>query len=515
MSTPTFLNRKGLSMTLLRTSAARATSPFALIPVTTLMLLLSSPTPAQTITKDYARYASMLNQERASTARREQQNLYDESARAARGGPGSGGAQSGGSSGSGAADSGVVGMLSGTLSSMMDRHNQREAERDAEDRKAVARYNEQNRALRETNYKFKQTPLIELNLDKAAKGDVKALGDAGFQYATGKGVTQNRERGVGMVREAAERGDKTAMSSLAYWYRNANDVGVAPDRVQSHAWAAKAAAAGDVDAMTVTGIDLLNGSEVAADADEAIRWLTLAADQGDAIAAFTLGNVYGGLVVGAPAYRNKPDIAKADAAYRKAKAGGSKEATDQLAALYEGGLGVEPDWPRAFAIRKPLADAGDPVSETYIGLYFERGYGVPKDMKKAAEWFAKAAGHGSARGNYELGRLYFDGEGVPESDTLGIKHTRQAAVQGFPQALHMMGLLILNGVNGLAKDDVEAEQLIRLAAEKGHPAAAHDLGVMYQQGSGVEKDRAEARKWFKACAADGDERCVAKLKASS
>ena len=429
--------RKALPMKMLRTPVVNTTSTIDLIPLSTLLLLLLSGTaPAQTITKDYARYASMLNQERASTARREQQNLYDESARAARSGPGAGSAQGGGSSGAGGADSGVVGMLGGTLSSMMDRHNQREAERDAEDRKAVARYNEQNRVLRETTYKFKQTPLIEINLEKAAKGDVKALGDAGYQYATGKGVTQNRERGVSMVKEAAEQGDKTAMSALAYWYRNANDAGVTIDLAQSHAWVAKAAAAGDVDSMTVMASDLLNGTGVAVNPDEATRWLTLAAAQDDAIANVTLGTLYAGRLVAVPRYRDKPDMVQADAAYRRAIAAGSKDAVDQLALLYEGGLGVEPDWPRAFEIRKPLADAGDPVSETFIGLYFERGYGVPKDTKKAAEWFAKAAAHGSARGNYELGRLYFDGKGVPENTALGVKYTRQAAVQGFPEALH-------------------------------------------------------------------------------
>lgn len=203
-------------MKLLHTPAVGTVSALAVISTATVMLLCSGAASAQTITKDYARYASMLNQERASTARREQQNLIDEAARGARSGPVAGSAQGGGSSGAGGADSGVVGMLSGTLGSMMDRHNQRAAERDAEDRKAEAAYNERNRALRESNYKFKQTPLIEINLEKAAKGDVKALGDAGYQYATGKGVAQNRERGVGMVKDAAERGDKTAMSSLAY-----------------------------------------------------------------------------------------------------------------------------------------------------------------------------------------------------------------------------------------------------------------------------------------------------------
>ena len=485
---------------------------FATVFVLAGMLLLLSPSAwSQTISQDYARYASMLNQERANTARREQQNLYDDSSRAGRSSPGSGSAQSGGSSGGQGADSGVVGMLSGTLSSMVDRHNQREAERDAEDRKAEAAYNERNRALRETNYKFKQTPLIEINLEKAAKGDLKALGSAGYQYATGQGVAQNRERGLAMVQDAAGRGDKASMSSLAYWYRTANNVNVATDLVKSHEWTAKAAAAGDVDGMTVTGIDLLNGTGVGVNAVEAMRWLNLAAAQGDGIAHYTLGNAYAGLLVAVTAYRAKPDFEKADFHYRKAIALGSKDAADRLAALYEGGADVEPDWPRAFALRKPLADAGDAVSETYIGLYYERGYGVPKDMKKAAEWFTKSANHGSARGNYEIGRLYLDGDGVAANETLAVKYTRQAAVQGFPEALHLMGLLTFNGKFGVEQDNVEAERLIRLAAEKGHTGAAHDMGLIYEQGSGVEKDRAESRRWFKVCAAGGDDRCVKKL----
>lgn len=473
-----------------------------------------NPAAAQTITQDYARYASMLNQERASTARREQQNMYDESARANRYASNGGSAAGGGSSGGGGADSGVVGMLSGTMSNMMDRHNQRAAARDAEDRKAVDAYNERNRVLKETTYKIKEIPLIELNLEKAAKGDIKAMGAAGYQYATGKGVTQNRERGISMVQDAANRGDITAMSILSYWYRTKNEANAQLDLAKSHEWAVKAATAGDIDSMTVTGIDLLNGTGVAANPAEAQRWLTLAAGKNDGIANLTLGNLYSGKFMAMPSETGKTDLKKAEAYYRKAIASGVKDGVDKLAELYEGGDGTEPDWPRAFAERKPLADAGDPVSETYIGLYYERGYGVPKDMKLAAEWFTKAAKHGSARGNYEIGRLYFDGEGVPEDNAIAVKYTRQAAVQGFPNALHMMGLITFNGKHGVAKDNIEAERLIRLAAEKGNVRAAHDMGVIYEQGSGVEKDRAESRMWFKACADGGDERCVKKMKSA-
>ena len=46
------------------------------------------------------------------------------------------------------------------------------------------------------------------------------------------------------------------------------------------------------------------------------------------------------------------------------------------------------------------------------------------------------------------------------------------------------------------KDQAEAVRLYRLAAEQGHLMACHNLGLAYEFGEGVEKDQAEAEKWY-------------------
>ncbi|EGO62369.1 tetratricopeptide repeat protein [Acetonema longum] len=53
---------------------------------------------------------------------------------------------------------------------------------------------------------------------------------------------------------------------------------------------------------------------------------------------------------------------------------------------------------------------------------------------------------------------------------------------------------------------VEASSVsdLRQAADKGDAAAQYKLGIAYEEGNGVEKDLAEAIKWWKLSAEQGD-----------
>ena len=50
------------------------------------------------------------------------------------------------------------------------------------------------------------------------------------------------------------------------------------------------------------------------------------------------------------------------------------------------------------------------------------------------------------------------------------------------------------------QDDAEAAKWYRLAAEQGDAFAQNKLGYMYDEGLGVEKDYAEAAKWYRLAA---------------
>ena len=56
---------------------------------------------------------------------------------------------------------------------------------------------------------------------------------------------------------------------------------------------------------------------------------------------------------------------------------------------------------------------------------------------------------------------------------------------------------------GVPKDYAEALRWYRLAAEQGDPFAQFDLGSHYSEGIGVPKDEKEALRWWQSAAAQG------------
>ena len=58
--------------------------------------------------------------------------------------------------------------------------------------------------------------------------------------------------------------------------------------------------------------------------------------------------------------------------------------------------------------------------------------------------------------------------------------------------------------SGVAKDEAEAVKWYRLAADQGNASAQRNLGVMYAQGRGVAKGYAEAVMWLQKAANQGN-----------
>jgi hypothetical protein len=71
--------------------------------------------------------------------------------------------------------------------------------------------------------------------------------------------------------------------------------------------------------------------------------------------------------------------------------------------------------------------------------------------------------------------------------------------------------MLQNG-RGVAKDEAEAVRWYRLAAAEGNADAQYYLGFMFQHGRGVAHDNVEAVRWFHLAAAQGHPSAVEKLK---
>lgn len=111
-----------------------------------------------------------------------------------------------------------------------------------------------------------------------------------------------------------------------------------------------------------------------------------------------------------------------------------------------------------------------PEAQFKLGKYYLSGafgHAFPQDFRKALEWFRRAGAHGVAEAEYEAGLRYERNEGVDMPDKI-------VAVEHFLKA-----------------------------AEMGFAPAQYRMGQLYQYGDTVAKNLDEARRWFKAAAAQG------------
>ena len=65
--------------------------------------------------------------------------------------------------------------------------------------------------------------------------------------------------------------------------------------------------------------------------------------------------------------------------------------------------------------------------------------------------------------------------------------------------------------DGIEKNEWQAAEMYKMAAEKGDATAQRNLGWLYYEGKGVQKNMKEAAKWFQKAAEQGDENAKSQL----
>jgi len=100
--------------------------------------------------------------------------------------------------------------------------------------------------------------------------------------------------------------------------------------------------------------------------------------------------------------------------------------------------------------------------------------------------------------DFQAGRLAYDRGDY----TSAYNECDAPAHQGNADCQNFLGVLHFQG-HGVARDEVQAVQWYRRAAEQGHGSGQSNLGVMYATGRGVERDDNEAVKWFQRSGAQG------------
>lgn len=245
------------------------------------------------------------------------------------------------------------------------------------------------------------------------------------------------------------------------------------------------------------GLMYSHGDGVSSNAIEAITWYRRAAEQGHGRAQFNLGWMYfdGNGV--------KKDKATALKWWRKAAEQGLARAQGILGFCYANGQGVATNLVEAISWYKKAAAQGESSAQFELGKAYAEGRGVRRDDKEAMELFKKAASQGDANAQYWLGQM---NERNASLDTTAAWRTaltwyRKAAEQGHVESEYKVGYLcyMLSG-----KFD-EAAKWYGKAAEKNHPAALGQLGGLYENGWGVNKNIDIAIQCYKKAAALGDD----------
>ena len=105
--------------------------------------------------------------------------------------------------------------------------------------------------------------------------------------------------------------------------------------------------------------------------------------------------------------------------------------------------------------------------------------------------------------SFASGADYYDGLAAFKAGDYeaALEEWKPLAEAGFPEAQYQLARMYHRGY--AVQDDAEAARLYELAAVQDHVMAQNNLGVMYEQGRGVERDEALAAQWYLKAAQQG------------
>jgi enhanced entry protein EnhC len=366
------------------------------------------------------------------------------------------------------------------------------------------------------------SPSEALNWYKKSGNNLVSQFVLGTYYSLGTATTQDKEKGQALLQESAKADFPYAYLNLAvlnkeqeksflpqlekalalgnakagllladYYVFLAADSG---QLKQARDIYQKFANKGDKDAQLKLAYMLDEGLGGTMDAQLAMNWYNLSAEQGQNVAQYLLGRQYQlGEIDGMPNYAlAKQWYARAESNYAPAAVA--------LGFVYDT---VEDNYQQAQTSYDIAAQQHDPVGQYNLGLVYEEGKGQPVDQEKAVSLYLQAAEMGHSQSMVRLAGLYFNGEGVKKDPQQALDWYKKAAEKGDREAYYQLGLLTEVGV--ATKIDFATalkyyEDAAKLGSQQGMLAAAR----MYQYGIGVAENQKQAAMYYEQLAELGN-----------
>ena len=183
--------------------------------------------------------------------------------------------------------------------------------------------------------------------------------------------------------------------------------------------------------------------DIAAEADPKVAWAHIKPDQEQQMQAMAEGGDTRALL-GLAYIRLNPDQAsynpeEAVKFLTKAADAGAADSQYELAKLYEKGLGVPADPVKALALYQAAADQGLADAVNDLGfLYYQGGLGIDPDQAKALEYFKKAADLRQPEAMFNYAGLIDEGQVPGEGPEDAAKYLYSALRSGSEQVLTQM-----------------------------------------------------------------------------
>ncbi|KAB2106226.1 hypothetical protein AG0111_0g4898 [Alternaria gaisen] len=215
----------------------------------------------------------------------------------------------------------------------------------------------------------------------------------------------------------------------------------------------------------------------------------------------------------------RKDYAKAVQFYRAAASKNHPGAATRLGkACLTGDMGLQNKYREGLKWLKRATESADfqyNIAPYELGLLHETGFGddIFKDEVYAVQLFTQSAELGHPLAALKLGEAYEHGLlRCPKDAALSVHYYNCAAQADIPEAMMNLCAWYMVGAEPvLEKDENEAYEWAKKAAEHGLPKAEYACGYFTEMGIGCRRDPLEANVWYVKAADSGDERAKQRL----
>lgn len=282
-----------------------------------------------------------------------------------------------------------------------------------------------------------------LEVNPASPG---ATGLMGLLHHQGRGIPEDRAKGLQMINEAAAGGNEIGVMLAAELKKRGHLDKILPREKADGSLLARAER-GDVDAQFELSEEYRNGRiESSGGTNPGVMWRERAAEGGSAKAQFALGQGY-----------------------------------------LHGWFGYPKDHARAVSWITRAADEGLPEANALLGEKYFKGDGVPQDDAKAAKYLQRAVAKGMKSSEAMLGVLQVAGRGMPANPEAAVVLLRGAEARGDAEARTVLAGAYLDQRYGPASLE-ELIRLLRHGIKSGDMRAHEELGIRLYTGQDMKAD---------------------------